>query len=207
MAEEQTVIVRKALLSDVKPLLELINGYASQGIMLPRTEFELSENIRDFTVAVQGAQVVGCGALHFYGPKTGEIRSLAVHPERVHLGVGKRLMEALESEAAAHGLAFPLRLHLRPRILQQAELPGSRAAAVALQSLERLPALPEAALLRRDRDAEGAGPTGGGSPHMGGYRRAKWGHLPANLSQAEASLASAVFLRIARRGCHSVSVA
>ncbi len=104
MAEEQTVIVRKALLSDVKPLLELINGYASQGIMLPRTEFELSENIRDFTVAVQGAQVVGCGALHFYGPKTGEIRSLAVHPERMNLGVGKRLMEALESEAAAHGL-------------------------------------------------------------------------------------------------------
>lgn len=104
MAEPQTVLVRKALLTDVKPLLELINGYASQGIMLPRTEFELSENIRDFTVAVQGAQVVGCGALHFYGPGTGEIRSLAVLPDRVNLGVGKRIMEALESEAAAHGL-------------------------------------------------------------------------------------------------------
>jgi amino-acid N-acetyltransferase len=102
--KEQTVIVRKALLSDVKPLLELINGYASQGIMLPRTEFELSENIRDFTVAVEGTQVVGCGALHFYGPKTGEIRSLAVHPERMNFGVGKRLMAALESEGVAHGL-------------------------------------------------------------------------------------------------------
>jgi len=101
---EQKVIVRKALLSDVKPLIELINGYASQGIMLPRTEFELSENVRDFTVAVQGTQVVGCGALHFYGPKTGEIRSLAVLPGRTHLGVGRLLMEALESEAATHGL-------------------------------------------------------------------------------------------------------
>lgn len=99
-----TVVARKALLTDVKPLLELINGYAAQGIMLPRTEFELSENIRDFTVAVQGAQVVGCGALHFYGPQTGEIRSLAVLPDRVNLGVGKRLCEALECEAAAHGL-------------------------------------------------------------------------------------------------------
>jgi amino-acid N-acetyltransferase len=102
--ESGAVIVRKALLSDVKPLLELINGYASQGIMLPRTEFELSENIRDFTVAVQGARLLGGGALHFYGPKTGEIRSLAVDPEWMNLGIGKRLMEALESEAAAHGL-------------------------------------------------------------------------------------------------------
>jgi N-acetylglutamate synthase-like GNAT family acetyltransferase len=32
-------MVRKALLSDVAPLLKLINDYASQGIMLPRTEF------------------------------------------------------------------------------------------------------------------------------------------------------------------------
>ena len=48
--------MRKALLSDVKPLLKLINDYASQGIMLPRTEFELAENIRDFTVAVLAAK-------------------------------------------------------------------------------------------------------------------------------------------------------
>ena len=48
--------------------------------------------------------MVGCGALHFYGPNTGEIRSLAVDSGSKNVGVGKRLMEALESEAAAHGL-------------------------------------------------------------------------------------------------------
>jgi amino-acid N-acetyltransferase len=97
-------MVRKALLSDVAPLLKLINVYASQGIILPRTEFELSENIRDFTVAVLEQEVVGCGALHFYGPRTGEVRSLAVHPDRKKLGTGSRLMEALECEAVAHGV-------------------------------------------------------------------------------------------------------
>jgi N-acetylglutamate synthase-like GNAT family acetyltransferase len=32
-------------MSDIGPLLDLINGYAAKGIMLPRTEFEMSENI------------------------------------------------------------------------------------------------------------------------------------------------------------------
>jgi len=98
------IVARKALLSDVGPLLKLINDYASQGIMLARTEFELSENIRDFTVAVRGENVLGCAALHFYGPQTGEIRSLAVDPSETKHGVGTLLMESLEVEAAAHGL-------------------------------------------------------------------------------------------------------
>ena len=50
---------------DVPQLLTLINGYASQGIMLPRTEFELAEGIRDFTVAANDDdQPVACAALH-----------------------------------------------------------------------------------------------------------------------------------------------
>jgi amino-acid N-acetyltransferase len=102
--EPGTVTVRKALLSDIAPLLELINGYASEGIMLPRNDFEMSENIRDFTVAVHGSGLAGCGALHFYGPKTGEVRSLAVHPQWKNLGIGKHLVAALESEALDHGL-------------------------------------------------------------------------------------------------------
>jgi len=96
--------VRKALLTDVTSLVGLINDFAAQGIMLPRTEFELAENIRDFTVAVIDGELAGCGALHFYGPHTGEIRSLAVRPDCQHLGIGRSIMEALEAEAQAHGL-------------------------------------------------------------------------------------------------------
>src|SRR2546429_4179211 len=42
--------VRKAVMHDIPAILDLINGYAARAIMLPRTEFEMSENIRDFTV-------------------------------------------------------------------------------------------------------------------------------------------------------------
>ncbi len=56
---------------DIAPILHLINGYAAEGIMLPRTEFEMSEAIRDFTVVTLDGQLLGCGALHFYSPTTG----------------------------------------------------------------------------------------------------------------------------------------
>jgi amino-acid N-acetyltransferase len=102
--EGYSLHVRKAILSDVGPLLRLINGYASLGMMLPKTEFELSEGIRDFTLALSGSQMVGCGALHFYGPTTGEVRSLAVDTQWRNRGVGRRLMEGLDAEARANGL-------------------------------------------------------------------------------------------------------
>jgi len=96
--------VRKAAMRDIHPLLKLINGYASDGIMLPRTEFEMSENIRDFSVAYAGRQLLGCGALHYYTPTSGEVRSLAVEPSIKARGIGRRVVEALEKEALENDL-------------------------------------------------------------------------------------------------------
>ena len=96
--------VRKALMHDIPPILQLINGYAAKGIMLPRTEFELSEAIRDFSVVYQEDRFVGCGALHFYSPTVAEIRSLAVHEYAKTHGVGRRIIEALVDEAEAYEL-------------------------------------------------------------------------------------------------------
>jgi amino-acid N-acetyltransferase len=96
--------VRKALMRDIKPILDLINGYAAKGIMLPRTEFELSEAIRDFTVVYLDDRFLGCGALHFYSPTIAEIRSLAVHEDAKKYGVGRRLVEALVKEAEDYEL-------------------------------------------------------------------------------------------------------
>ena len=59
--------------------------------MLPRSEFEMSENIRDFTVAFADSQLVGCGALHFYTPTSAEVRSLAVSEEHKQSGAGRAI--------------------------------------------------------------------------------------------------------------------
>jgi amino-acid N-acetyltransferase len=101
---QRALSIRKAAMRDIARILSLINTYAVNGIMLPRTEFEISENIRDFSVADDGDLVVGCGALHFYTPVSGEIRSLAVLPQYTQLGLGRAIIEALEGDARANDL-------------------------------------------------------------------------------------------------------
>jgi amino-acid N-acetyltransferase len=103
-ASSRGIDVRKASMQDIPALLELINGYAAKGIMLSRTEFEMSENMRDFMVAYAGNQLVGCGALHFYSPTMGEVRSLAVAESHKTHGIGRMLVDSLVYEAKLYGL-------------------------------------------------------------------------------------------------------
>lgn len=102
---DEPIRLRKAGMSDIPALLGLINSYAANGIMLPRTEFEMSENIRDFTVLHVGDALAGCAALHFYSPSMGEIRSLAVDPAAKSKGLGRLLVEDLIAEAQGFGLS------------------------------------------------------------------------------------------------------
>ena len=99
ISTDLSLTIRKAAMRDIHPLLALINDYAAKGVMLPRTEFELSENIRDFTLVHSGDRLVGCGALHFYTPTSGEVRSLAVDPTLQTHGLGRMIVDKLEQEA------------------------------------------------------------------------------------------------------------
>ena len=98
------VTIRQAQLADIPAMLRLINDYASKAVMLPRTELELCESLRDFLVAIENGQLVGCAALHFYTQHMSELRSLAVAPERARSGLGKRITEELLAEARKLGV-------------------------------------------------------------------------------------------------------
>jgi amino-acid N-acetyltransferase len=93
---------RQALLPDVEQIHSIIQPYAEQGTLLPRSIPELCENVRDFIVAAENTSVVGCGALHLYGMHLAEIRSIAVLPQRKGSGVGRLLVEALVAESRRH---------------------------------------------------------------------------------------------------------
>lgn len=97
-------VVRKATMRDIPAMLRLINSYAAKGIMLPRTELDLAENIRDFSVGYSANELAGCGALHYYTPTSAEVRSLAVATQLKGEGIGRALVESLESEAMESGL-------------------------------------------------------------------------------------------------------
>ena len=77
----------------------IINQYASDGQMLPRSQHSLYNNIRDFYVAIHDGAVIGCGALHVVWADIGEVRSLAVARDWSGQGLGRRMVEALLEEA------------------------------------------------------------------------------------------------------------
>jgi amino-acid N-acetyltransferase len=106
--------VRKAELRDVPALFRMINHYAAQRVMLPRSLAELYENVWEFTVAEEEGNVLGCAALKFYSQELAEIRSLCTVPGGESRGVGRALTERLLREAEELGLKTVFALTLVP---------------------------------------------------------------------------------------------
>ena len=110
---------RKAELGDVPKLFELINRYVRKDVMLPRTMSDLYENVREFSVAVEGGRVLGCGALKFYNQELAEIRSLCVEPGGESHGVGSALLKLLLDEAEQFSLKKVFALTLAPGFFEK----------------------------------------------------------------------------------------
>lgn len=96
--------IRKAQISDVKPIQRLLAHYANRGDMLSRSLSELYESIRDFYVAVDEEGLRGCSALHIVWEDLAEIRSVAVAEDAGRKGVGSRVVQACIDEAKSLGL-------------------------------------------------------------------------------------------------------
>lgn len=99
------VQIRRACVEDVEPMAVLINGYAQQGLMLPKSLAQLYNNVRDFYVADADDKIVGCAGLKITWRDLAEVVSLAVAPEFHGQGLGRRLVEPLIDDA--HTLHIP----------------------------------------------------------------------------------------------------
>src|ERR1051326_9192166 len=93
---------REAVLADAQAIYDLIGTYSSDGTLLPRRLPEICENIRDFVVAEEAGQIIGCGALHLYGSHLAEVRSIAVYPHHRGSGAGKQIVDGLLRESERH---------------------------------------------------------------------------------------------------------
>ncbi|MFN3946490.1 MAG: N-acetyltransferase [Aquificaceae bacterium] len=98
------MLLRKANLKDVLSLYNLINEYAKEGILLPRSLNSLYEDIRDFWVCEEDGEIRGCAALHIVWEDLAEIKSLAVKKEHRGKGIGGMLVEACLREAKELGV-------------------------------------------------------------------------------------------------------
>lgn len=97
-------VCRQARLVDVEPLFTMIEGYARQGIMLPRSRAVLERQISDFVVAEMDGRIVGCGSLCRLGEELVEIRSLGIAEGYKGRGLGSMLVEELVLQAKRQGI-------------------------------------------------------------------------------------------------------
>lgn len=73
-------------------------GFDKSDLVRPE---EVSGDAGAFFVAYEEGRPVGCGALRRLDPRVGEIRHVWVHPDARRLGLARRILAALEREAAS----------------------------------------------------------------------------------------------------------
>lgn len=135
-----SIFFRPAQPQDTAQIVAMVNRFAAQNIMLPRSEENVRQTIDDWLVAVERSpqlacgeavtpfqlaeedtnasveeQIVGCGALVPLNDKLVEVRSLAIHESQHGNGLGSSLVLQLVQMARERGYAQLCALTLRPK--------------------------------------------------------------------------------------------
>jgi amino-acid N-acetyltransferase len=98
-----TPIIRAATAEEAGALSALITAHQEEGHLLPRTLSDLRAHAPRFLVASVGSTIVACGELAPLSHNVAEIRSLVVDGRYRRLGLGSRLVAALERRARLNG--------------------------------------------------------------------------------------------------------
>jgi len=109
------VVVRRARLEDVEPIVRLVGAFADEALMLRRTPEMVELAIDDYVVGVDPwGRVVACGALKEYSPSVAEVAAIAVSRDVHGQGVGRAIVAAVEALAIKRGTFDVFALTLQP---------------------------------------------------------------------------------------------
>ncbi|MBK32872.1 MAG: GNAT family N-acetyltransferase [Chloroflexi bacterium] len=111
--------VRPARMDDGSGIAKLVNYWAAQGQMLPRTLGETYEHLRDFYVVEDEDDIVGCAALHLVWSDLAEVKSVAVDERMQGLRIGATLVNACVDEAIQLGLSRIFALTYQPEFFEK----------------------------------------------------------------------------------------
>ncbi len=92
--------IRNAKVKDVPDLLKLMQHYVKKGILLERTEEEITLAINDYFVYEVDGRIHGCGALHTIEEGIGEVAAIAVDKTYRSKGIGRDMLEFIIDEAS-----------------------------------------------------------------------------------------------------------
>lgn len=115
MTPRRQTEVRRARLSDVDAIARLNNQFADRHLMLWRSPRVIALAIDDYVVALDAnGHLIGCGALKEYSPSVAEVAAIAVAPEAQGLGLGRKIVDAVEDLARKRGIPEVFALTLEP---------------------------------------------------------------------------------------------
>jgi N-acetylglutamate synthase-like GNAT family acetyltransferase len=101
----EQIALRMAQPADVASIVALVNGYASDSVMLPISAERVVLALEDFVVAADArGRVRACGSLKEYSPSLAEVASLAVARDAHGGGLGTRIVAELEALARMRGI-------------------------------------------------------------------------------------------------------
>jgi amino-acid N-acetyltransferase len=99
------VIYRRMRATDIEAVAGLINAYAAERVMLPKTPEVIAMAADDFIVATDRAgRILGCGAVREYSPSLAEVASVAVARTAHGLGIGAEIVARVERLAVSRGI-------------------------------------------------------------------------------------------------------
>jgi len=88
----------KPNVTHISAMQALVKEEVEKGIILLRTEDEMANTIRSYTVVEVDGQIAGFTALHIHSARLSEVRSLVVSKNYRGLNLGRKLVEACIEE-------------------------------------------------------------------------------------------------------------
>lgn len=97
--------VRRAHITDVRAIWELVGTFAANGSMLARSMSEIAAKIDNYVVAAADARVLACAALEEFSPSLAEVSAVAVARSEHGKGLGTEVVLGVERLARARGIS------------------------------------------------------------------------------------------------------
>lgn len=122
---------RKPSLKDIPQMQEIVRGYVEKNIILYRSNDEIANMIRSYTLAFKDENLAGFAALHIFSSSLAEVRMLVVKEEFQGMQIGKKIVQELLKEAQNLGLKRVLALTYQEdffkklgfKLVQKAQIP------------------------------------------------------------------------------------
>ena len=89
------ITFKKPTILDIDSMQKVVKPYIESGIILNRSEDDVANTIRSYTLALKDDKIIGFGALHIYSKTLAEIRSLVVKDGFQKKGIGKQILQNL----------------------------------------------------------------------------------------------------------------